>query len=306
MDFGDGTPPFYTGQDTFPLYHYYAAAGTYNVSLTLVDTNFCNAPQTSTKPLRVAINVTALFNIPDTVCVGTELQMDNVSLGGETFEWTFEDDNSTSTDPYPVHTFNKAGRYKISLLVIDPNTCNMKDSISKYILVAVPPEADFDYSPTKPIENTPVQFVNTSTGADHYLWNFGDGDTTSAVNPTHQYVKTGTYNVCLTAGNSEGCTETTCKEVSSIVVPLFDVPNAFAPSGKNNVFLVKAFGVTKFNLKIYNRWGQLIFGSSDPLIGWDGRFKGNIQPMDAYAYIVNLEFTDGTKASRSGSVTLLR
>ena len=306
MDFGDGTPPFYTGQDTFPLYHYYAAAGTYNVSLTLVDTNFCNAPQTSTKSLRVAINVTALFNMPDTVCVGTEMQMDNVSLGGETFEWKFEDDNSTSTDPYPIHTFNKAGRWKVSLLVIDPNTCNMKDSISKYILVAIPPEADFDYSPTKPIENTPVQFVNTSTGADHYLWNFGDGDTTSQVNPTHQYQKTGTYNVCLTAGNSEGCTETTCKEVSSIVVPLFDVPNAFAPSGKNNVFLVKAFGVTKFNLKIYNRWGQLIFESSDPRIGWDGRFKGNIQPMDAYAYIVNLEFTDGTKANRSGSVTLLR
>lgn len=173
--------------------------------------------------------------------------------------------------------------------------------------VAAPPTADFDFSPTKAIENTPIQFLNgSSANAIHYLWNFGDGDTSSLANPSHQYLRTGTYNVCLTATNAEGCTDTKCEEVSAIVVPLFDVPNAFAPTGKNNVFYVKAFGATKFNLKIFNRWGQLVFESSDPQIGWDGRFKGNLQPMDVYAYIVNLEFTDGTKGSRSGSVTLLR
>ncbi|HEY9261333.1 PKD domain-containing protein [Chitinophaga sp.] len=307
MDYGDGTPPFYTGLDTFPLFHYYKAAGVYNASLTLVDTNFCNAPQTQTKALRVAINVVAAFTLPDTVCVGTELQMDNTTLGGESFTWTFEDDGSTSTDPYPLHTFKKAGNWKVSLLVLDPNTCNKRDSTSKYVLVADPPVVDFEYSPTKPVENTPVQFINTSSvDATRLLWNFGDGDTTSVPSPTHQYLRTGTYNVCLTAFNREGCSASTCKEVSAIVVPLFDVPNAFAPGGKNNIFYVKAFGATKFNLKIFNRWGQLVFESSDPQIGWDGRFKGNIQPMDAYAYIVNLEFTDGTKGSRSGSVTLLR
>lgn len=307
MDYGDGTPPFYTGLDTFPLIHYYKAAGIYNASLTLIDTVFCNAPQTQTKSLRVAINVVAAFTLPDTVCVGTEVQMDNTTLGGESFQWTFEDDGSTSTDPYPTHIFKKSGRYKVSLLVLDPNTCNKKDSISKYVLVADPPVADFEYSPIKPIENTPVTFVNTSSAdAVHYLWNFGDGDTTAVRSPTHQYLRTGTYNVCLTTYNREGCSSSICKEVSTIVVPLFDVPNAFAPTGKNNIFYVKAFGAVKFNLKIFNRWGQLVFESSDPQIGWDGKFKGNLQPMDAYAYIVNMEFTDGTKGSRSGSVTLLR
>jgi gliding motility-associated-like protein len=307
MDYGDGTPPFYTGLDTFPLIHYYKAAGVYNASLTLVDTNFCNAPQTQRKDLRVAINVVAAFNLPDTICLGTQLKMENTTLGGESFTWTFEDDGSTSSDPYPLHIFNKAGSWKVSLLVLDPNTCNKRDSISKFILVANAPKADFEFSPVKPIENTPVQFVNTSSpDATHFLWNFGDGDTTSIASPSHQYLRTGTYNVCLTAINREGCDSSTCKEINAIVVPLFDVPNAFAPGGKNNIFYVKAFGATKFNLKIFNRWGQLVFESSDPRIGWDGRFKGNIQPMDAYAYIVNLEFTDGTKGSRSGSVTLLR
>ncbi|RFS24603.1 PKD domain-containing protein [Chitinophaga silvatica] len=306
LDYGDGTPPFYVGIDTFPLYHYYKAAGTYTTSLTLVDTNFCNAPQTITKQLRVAINVEARFNLPDTICRDTELQLDNTSLGGESFEWTFQDDGSKPTDPYPLHTFKTAGLWKVKLVVHDPNTCNKIDSIEKTILVVNPPTADFEFTPLKPVENTPVQFVNMSQDATQYLWNFGDGDTSSLRDPSHQYLRTGTYHVCLTVTNKAGCTENICKEVSAIVVPLYDVPNAFAPTGKNNMFYVKAFGATKFNMKIYNRWGQMVFESSDPRIGWDGTFKGNLQPMDAYAYVVNLEFTDGTKASKSGSVTLLR
>ncbi|WP_160711537.1 PKD domain-containing protein [Chitinophaga solisilvae] len=308
FDLGDGSPPINVGTTQFPITHKFAAPGVYNVSLTLVDNNFCNAPQTETVPLRVAVNVTAQFDVPDTVCVGTTLKMENTTLGGESFVWTFEDDNTTTTDPYPLHTFNRPGRWKIKLLALDENTCNKKDSITKTVLVAEPPQVDFDYSPLKPVENTPLTFTNLSIGATKYLWNFGDGDTTSAVNPQHQYLRSGTYNVCLTAANPEGCTETKCKMVSAIVVPLFDVPSAFSPNndGMNDVFYVKGFGVTKFNLKIFNRWGQLVFESSDQRIGWDGRFKGAVQPMDAYAYVVNLEFTDGTKANRSGSVTLLR
>lgn len=310
FDLGDGSKPEYVGPSKFPYNHKFAAPGVYNVSLTLVDTNFCNAPQTITKPLRVAVNVTAQFNMPDTVCVGTELQLDNTTLGGESFLWTFEDNDEQSTEPYPIHKFAVPGRWKVKLLVLDENTCNKKDSITKTVLVAEPPVADFDFMPTKATENTPVTFTNLTQGQEplHYLWNFGDGDTTSVRNPQHQYLKTGTYNVCLTAANREGCTHTVCKQVTAIVVPLFDVPTAFSPNndGMNDVFYVKSFGVTKFNLKIFNRWGQLIFESSDPRIGWDGRFKGAVQPMDAYAYVVSLEFTDGTKANKTGNVTLLR
>ncbi|RBL92594.1 hypothetical protein DF182_08430 [Chitinophaga flava] len=309
FDLGDGSKPEYVGPSKFPYAHKFSAPGIYNVSLTLVDTNFCNAPETITKPLRVAVNVTAQFTMPDTVCLGTELKLDNGTLGGDSFLWTFEDDGSTSSDPYPTHKFNTAGLWNVKLLALDENTCNKKDSITKKVLVAPPPTADFDFTPAKATENTPVTFTNLSQGgATRALWNFGDGDTTSIWNPVHQYLRTGTYNVCLTSSNPEGCTETTCKQVSAIVVPLFDVPSAFSPNndGVNDVFYVKAFGATKFNLKIFNRWGQLVFESSDPRIGWDGRYKGELQPIDAYAYVVSLEFTDGTKGSKTGNVTLLR
>ncbi|HEY0608029.1 MAG TPA: gliding motility-associated C-terminal domain-containing protein, partial [Chitinophaga sp.] len=162
--------------------------------------------------------------------------------------------------------------------------------------------------PSKPEENTPVRFVNESVGAISYHWDFGDGATSTETNPVHQYNKTGTYNACLIATNQFGCTDTLCQEVAAIVVPLFDVPSAFSPNkdGMNDVLLVRGFGIARLNLKIFNRWGQLVFESNDPSLGWDGRFKGNLQPMDAYAYSIYIEFSDGTKANKTGSITLLR
>jgi gliding motility-associated-like protein len=58
--------------------------------------------------------------------------------------------------------------------------------------------------------------------------------------------------------------------------------------------------------KIYNRWGQLVFQSADPLNGWDGRFKGTLQPMDSYGYTLEVEFSNGTRATKKGDITLIR
>lgn len=308
FDLGDGTPPDSVGPGSFPYTHSYPEDGIYNVSLTLVDTNYCNAPDTRMLPLRVAINVVASFTMPDSVCVPAAIQLENTSKGGERFLWTFEDDGTTSTEVSPIHHFTKPGRYGIKLEVFDDNTCNKKDEVTTYIIVSSPPVADFSYTPIKPQENTPTQFTNLSVDAVAYRWQFGDGDTSSLRDPSHQYLKTGTYNVCLTAINAAGCDSTVCQPVSALINPLFDIPTAFSPNndGINDFFEIKGFGIINYNMKIFNRWGQLVFESNNPRVSWDGRFKGAVQPMDAYAYVVNIEFSDGTKANKSGSVTLLR
>jgi gliding motility-associated-like protein len=177
------------------------------------------------------------------------------------------------------------------------------------ITVFAPPTADFTYSPTTPTENTPTTFSNQSSpDAVKFLWEFGDGDGSTAVNPVYQYNRTGVYDVYLISTNSAGCSDTAHKQVSAIVIPLFDIPSAFSPNrdGVNDVFLVRGFGISRFNMKIYNRWGQMVFETNDALIGWDGTFKGSLQPMDAYAFVINVEFSDGTSATKNGSVTLLR
>jgi gliding motility-associated-like protein len=110
------------------------------------------------------------------------------------------------------------------------------------------------------------------------------------------------------AFNANGCSDTTCQPVSAIVAPDLDVPNAFTPGrfGVNSVIKVRGFAIAKMEWRIYNRWGQQVFESTNPNDGWDGNFKGILQPMDVYAYTLSVEFSDGTHARKTGDITLLR
>ena len=91
-------------------------------------------------------------------------------------------------------------------------------------------------------------------------------------------------------------------------MPLIDVPNAFTPqSGDvNSRVMVRGFGISKMRFIIWNRWGQKVFETNDRLQGWDGTFKGTMQPMDVYAYTLDVDFFDGTKATKKGDITLIR
>jgi gliding motility-associated-like protein len=168
--------------------------------------------------------------------------------------------------------------------------------------------ANFSYNPNPSQENTPTQFTNNSTGAVSYKWNFGDGDSSTQVNPIHQFNATGDFTVCLVAINTFGCTDTVCQVVPALINPGVDVPNAFTPNGDgiNDRVYVRGFGIAKMNFRIYNRQGLMVFQSLTTSIGWDGKYKGVLQPMDAYAYTLEIEFFDGSRATKKGDITLLR
>jgi gliding motility-associated-like protein len=179
------------------------------------------------------------------------------------------------------------------------------------INVTTKPTADFNYSPSPPEVNKPVVFTNLSIGGVRYKWLFGDGDstvTTTLSTVSHQYNSTGTFNACLVTFNQYGCTDTICKPVQAEVVPLLDVPNAFTPGrfGKNSTVKPEGFGINRMMFRIYNRWGQMVFESNDQRFGWDGTFNGKPQPMEVYAYVLDVEFSDGTRTRKTGDITLIR
>ncbi|MBE9599687.1 putative Ig domain-containing protein [Pedobacter sp. MC2016-24] len=86
------------------------------------------------------------------------------------------------------------------------------------------------------------------------------------------------------------------------------IPNTFTPNndGKNDVFYVYGNTIAKMRLRVYNQWGQFIYESLNIQSGWDGTFKGQIQPNGVYVYYVEAEFNDGTKTTKKGTITLLR
>lgn len=305
-DFGDNSPRITTGNGS--VNHTYAAPGTYNVRLVMVDTSYCNFPDSVTRTLRVAPNVEARFNTPASGCVPYTATFTNTSLAGETFIWSFGDGTTFTGPTPPPKLYNTPGTYTITLIAIDPNTCNLRDTATANVTVSPGPIANFRFAPDPPQENTPTNFTNLSTGAVRYRWDFGDGDTSLQVNPVHQYNQTGTFRVCLTAINQFGCVDTVCQDVQSVVVSVLDIPNAFSPNGDgvNDMIYVRGFGIDKMVWRIYNRQGLLVFQSASPLIGWDGRYKGVLQPMDVYAYTLEVQFSDGTRGTRKGDITLLR
>jgi gliding motility-associated-like protein len=304
-NFGDGT----TAPGTSPIIHSYAGSGTYNIQLILSDTNYCNYPDTTIQVLRVSAVVKAQFEIADG-CAPYDAFFNNTSLAGQQFFWDFGD-GTISNDINPEHIYPDTGTFTISLLVIDLNTCNIRDSTTHTIHIHAKPKADFYTEPVPALYNTPTVFFNTSAGATHFVWHFGDGDSTlknSADTVIHQYQETNTFNACLVAINQFGCSDTVCHPVEALINPLLDVPNAFTPGrfGENSIIMVKGFGIMAMNWKIYNRWGQVVFESNNPFIGWDGTFRGANQPIGVYAYTLDATFFDGTKARRTGDITLIR
>ena len=204
------------------------------------------------------------------------------------------------------------GTYTIKLVATDPNTCNVTDAVTKTITVYGNATAAFTVSPIPAQDNTPASFNNISSpDAINFVWLFGDGETlttTSRATVSHQYAATGTFDACLVASNVAGCADTTCMPVEAIVNPLIAVPNAFTPNSGdiNSVVSVRSFGVSKMQFTIYNRQGVKVFETNNPKQGWNGTYKGVLQPMDVYAYTLYAEFFDGTKTTKTGDITLIR
>ncbi len=305
-DFGDNTPPVIASQAP-PVMHTYAGPGTYLVKLTINDTTFCNSPEDTVKTVRLSPQVQALFTTPAAGCVPYTADFVNNSLGGLNFFWDFGD-GGTSTQDNPSHLYTNPGTYLVKLLAFDSTSCNKIDSTSYSIKVSSIPFASFSYTPNPPQENKFTNFVNQSIGAINYLWDFGDGDTSTLVNPSHIFPATATYKVCLNAANAEGCSDDTCMDVQAIITPLVDVPSAFTPGrfGINGRIKVEGFGIAQMHWVIYNRWGQKVYETDNRKSAWDGTFKGKLQPVDVYAYTLEVTFSDGTKYRKTGDITLLR
>ena len=307
-DFGDGTK---LAAGSGIVTHIYAVGGAYNVKLTLNDTNYCNSPDSLIKQISLSPNVIANFTFPAAACAPFNAVFKNTSTAGQQFFWDFGD-GTTSTQTSPTHLFARSGTYSVQLIAVDPNTCNKRDTITKNVIVVNKPTASYTYSPNPTMPNMPIQLVNTSSGGVSYKWIFGDGKTlvTAKRDTTisYQYQKTGTYNVCLVVFNAGGCSDTTCTQIDISVEVGYSVPNAFSPNGDgvNDRVFVRGFGVSKLSFQIFNRWGELVFATTDINAGWDGYYKGKLQAQDVYHYAAVVEFYTGEKLAKKGDITLLR
>jgi gliding motility-associated-like protein len=141
-------------------------------------------------------------------------------------------------------------------------------------------------------------------------WNydFGDGATSTLRNPTHEYADTGYYDIEQIVVTEFGCMDTI--EVTVRVDPEFRfyIPSAFTPDadGINETFYGSGIGIVEYQMRIYDRWGELIFESNDADFHWDGSYKGQQVQKGVYVYQFDLLDVKGEPHKFRGHVTLFR
>jgi gliding motility-associated-like protein len=179
------------------------------------------------------------------------------------------------------------------------------------IIVAPVSNANFSNSDQGELGDYTVTFTNSSANAVAYLWDFGDGDTSSASDPAHLYAGTGTYTVCLTAYNNFMCADTYCSEVELKPDWTVYIPNTFTPNedGLNDVFYVYGTSIEKFELFIFDRWGNTIYHSTEMSEGWNGKVNNkavDYVQIDTYVYRVKLTDVVGKVHKYIGHVNVVK
>lgn len=203
--------------------HNYINPGSYTVRLIVSNTTDCSDTITRVNAVTVG-SVQANFSAPLTACINTGVQFTNTSVPAPVnVLWRFGD-GTTSSALHPIKSYSTPGVYQVKLV---SNFGGCKDSIVKPITVLPRPVSSFTGSPITACQAPlTVNFTNTSLGATAAAWDFGDGTTSTQLNPSHTYTSMGTYTVRLINSNAAGCSDTLVRQDYVILqLPSIEINN---------------------------------------------------------------------------------
>jgi gliding motility-associated-like protein len=249
------------------------------------------------------------------VCVNFN-DLSTISSGSISgWAWNFGDGTSTSQNP--THCYSTPGVYTVSLVATSAVGCSSTLTIPNMITVNSVPVASFTAPLSSSILNPAITFSdNSSPTVSSWLWNFGDSlatttsNTSTLQNPTHVYSEVGNYCITLMVSTSAGCTDQTTLCISIDPEFTFFVPNGFSPNGDgiNDEFYGKGENIQKFEMFIFDRWGNMIFFSDDISKHWNGTANHGSEVALQDVYVYNIKITDMNNKQHKyiGTVTIIK
>ncbi|HEU4717930.1 MAG TPA: PKD domain-containing protein [Bacteroidia bacterium] len=283
---------------------------------TVTATDACG--QTATTDFNVVVQPVPVISFTADTTYGcsplsVHFTIDTTGFGNATFLWDFDDNGATSTAAEPSYTFTSAGCHNVSLTVTVPPGCSVTQTYPCMIKTFAQPVALITATPSfTDILNPVVTFDNQSTGATSWYWSYGDSTSSTVFEENHTYDFPGVYPVYLIAQNDSGCSDTAYVTITVNDFHTFYVPNAFTPNGNGNneVFRPEFTNILSdgYSMMIFDRWGNLVFETSDPNVGWNGCWKntGKMCQLDEYVY--KIRYTDNMHQQYLliGGVSLIR
>ncbi len=304
--------------DTSSLQHpsfTFPQPGYHEVQLTVRDVNNCEDSRTHTIPY---------FPVPKTLivapttfdgCQPAQIFFDNLStpISEEYDIWWDFGDGGTSMEISPTYVYRDTGLYTVALSVVSPLGCQTDTVFYNWIRVRPSPIAAFEYSPQVISRFDPeVDFYDRSQGAVKWEWIFPDGTISFLPNVRYVFPDTGLQEVVQVVTHLSGCTDTARALIDVIPDVRFFLPNAFSPNhdGVNDFFRGAGVveGIKRFHLTIWNRWGELVFETTDPDEEWNGQIDNTDLPAPegVYVVVVTMISPRGQLLEYRGFVTLIR
>jgi gliding motility-associated-like protein len=252
-------------------------------------------------------------------CMPKEIKFTSVSVPQDliaSFVWNFgdNDNNNLSIASSPSHTYDNKGEYDVTMSITTINGCNADTTKENLIHVEPKPVLEFSPQPAtasfiKPI----IYFKNNSVNVDSldYIWSFGNGELSNIQSPEYTYDATGVYEVEMIGFTKYGCSDTIYRYVEIVPEVKFYVPEAFSPNGDdiNDTFLPKGENIVNrsYVMKIYNRWGEIVFETTNLYEPWKGDIKGNgLAKPGTYAYYIEYKDIFDVNYKSEGLLQLIR
>jgi gliding motility-associated-like protein len=319
--FGDGGAS--TGQN--PDYAY-SNDGLFNATLEAVSNHGCINDSTKVitvhpKPIVdfVGENLSGCspvcFDISSTTTVNTPSNLVD-------YTWRFSDGTTYSSQDSILSDcfYNYTGNtqiYSVNLIATTNEGCKDSTFKANYIEVFHNPIASFNYEPeVVDVLDPTVEIINNSQFADTYNWTVSSLGLFNGYSPVFEFAPLpDTQNIELIAWTNEGCSDTAYAVVDILDRLVFYVPNTFTPDSDNfnEVFqpiFTSGFDPFNFNMKIFNRWGEIVFETNNAKIGWNGTYgNDNKSIVRDGTYIWKIEFKETGKDKRvikTGHVNVLK
>ncbi|HRG39032.1 MAG TPA: PKD domain-containing protein [Bacteroidia bacterium] len=301
------------------------AAGKVTLRLTSVLAGAC--PTTSSEVTHI-IKAKPLVNFSVDIpkdcpshCVRFNDSTKTPGSGIKSWLWEFEMKNgnaplksATGKDPQNI-CFETPGIYNVKLNVVSEQNCAAFLLKEEMIETYKQPKADFKYTPEAAEEFEPVIHLSDQSSADvtSWQWDFGDGSKPieNLQKLSHTYdSQTGAYVIQLSVINANGCKDTIKHMIEIKPSFSFFIPNAFTPDDDqlNDVFFGKGRGIAKYHLLIVDRWGNIVFETTDINQGWDGKVNrtSEVSMQDVYVWKVKITDVFGKNHQYMGTVTLVK
>jgi len=290
-DFGNGQTANISNPSTT-----YPNAGEFNVLLIAENTFGCK--HTADTIIELFEPPTASFaEVEQEGCLPYEVTLVNLSENISNITWQIGDTIIEGEQVLNYH-FNELGQYDIEVTVEFDEQCFDTLKLENYFSIYPNPDASFTFDSSSVDLGSEIQFYNTTIGVSLFDWSFGDKETSALENPTHTYYYNGNYEVVLQTTNEFGCADTASAIIEINRDYVLNVPNALIPSDPNNevkIFLPKGVGLVEYELRIYSKWGNLIWRTDElsngkPYKGWDGLdLEGRAVEQGSYLWEINIK-----------------